>query len=186
MKAFSKVELESIIAVAAKHSERDAIMFRVMTNHAMRVTEVVGGWVRGEDGQRVWHEGITAASIVGGQYLIVPRLKGSKRIEHPLLPNEKSALLRMAAETPTGRFFPISRKTAWAHIKKYGVEAGLPANRVFNHACKHTAGRVGYKGGMTVQELVQYMGHVNPANSLKYAEATMEEATNAFAKAMGS
>jgi integrase len=186
MKAFSREEFEALISVAEKHSKRDALMYRVMMQHCMRVTEVVGGWAKAKKGERYFHEGITAKSIVNGNFLVVPRLKGSRRIEHPLLTNEKEALLKLAADTPEGPLFPMSRKTAWVKIKKYGIEAGIPASRVFNHACKHTAGRLGYKGGMTVQEIVQRMGHVNPANSLLYSQATMEESNEAFAKAVGA
>jgi len=185
MKALDKFELKSLLEVAAKHSWRDALLLRLLFNHAMRVTEVVGGWLEQKDGTKVWHEGLTAKNIVGGNYLVAPRLKGSRPVEHPLLPDEKEALLRLCAEVPEGRLFPMSRKTVWVHIKQYGVEAGIPAPRVFPHCLKHTCGRLGYLGGMTVQEEQEYMGHVNGNNTLVYSRATAEESAKAFAAAVG-
>ena len=185
MKALDKSELKSLLEVAAKHSWRDALLLRLLFNHAMRVTEVVGGWLEQKDGTKVWHEGLTAKNIVGGNYLVAPRLKGSRPVEHPLLPDEKEALLRLCAAVPEGRLFPMSRKTVWVHIKQYGVEAGIPAPRVFPHCLKHTCGRLGYLGGMTVQEEQEYMGHVNGNNTLIYSRATAEESAKAFAAAVG-
>jgi type 1 fimbriae regulatory protein FimB len=183
MKSLTVDELNRLLAVAHRHSERDWLLFKIMFNHAMRVTEVVGGWLYRKDGMKYWHDGLTAKNIVD-DYLVAPRLKGSRRIEHPLLPDEKDAVLKLVIETPSGRLFPMSRKTAWLRIKKYGAEAGIPAPRIFNHALKHTAGRLGYKGGMTVQEIQEYMGHVNVNNSLIYSRATPEEAAQAFAQAI--
>src|SRR5713226_2541576 len=98
MKALSKVELKALLAVAKRHSERDELMLRVMFNHAMRVSEVVGGWLYQSDGSKVWHEGLTAKHIIGGSYIMAPRLKGSRPVEHPVLPDEREALLKLVAE----------------------------------------------------------------------------------------
>jgi len=185
MKALTRDELRTLLAVAAKHSWRDELMYRLMFNHAMRVTEVVGGWLVQPDSSKVWHEGMTAKHVISGSYIMAPRLKGSRPVEHPILPDEKEALLKLCVEVPEGRLFPMCRKTAWAHIKQYGVEAGIAAPRVFCHVMKHTAGRLGYKGGMTVQEIQEYMGHVNGNNSMIYSRATAEEAAAAFASAIG-
>lgn len=185
MKALDKFELKSLLEVAAKHSWRDELMYRLMFNHAMRVTEVVGGWLEQKDGSKVWFEGLTAKNIVGGM-LVAPRLKGSRPVEHPIWDDEREALLRLCAERPEGRLFPMCRKTAWVHIKQYGAEAGIAAPRIFNHVLKHTCGRLGYLGGMTVQEQQEFMGHINGNNTLVYSRATAEESAKAFAKAVGA
>ena len=186
MKALDKSELKALLAVAGKHSWKDELLFRMLFNHAMRITEAVGGWLEQKDGTKVWHEGLTAKNVVGGNYLVAPRLKGSRPVEHPILPDEKEALLRLCAEIPEGRLFPMCRKTAWTKIKRYGAEAGIPAPRIFNHALKHTMGRLGYLGGMSVQEEQEYMGHVNGNNTLIYSRATAEESARAFAAAVGA
>ena len=185
MKALTKIELDAVLAAAGRHSKRDELMFRLMFNHAMRITEATGGWLVQKDKSKVWHEGLSAKNIVGG-YLVAPRLKGSKSIMHPILPDEKEALLALAKEVPEGRFFPMCRKTAWLRIKKYGAEAGIEETRLFTHVFKHTNGRLGYKGGMTLQEQQEYMGHINGGNTMIYSRATEEEAASAFAKAIGA
>jgi integrase len=89
MKALDKFELKSLLEVAGKHSWKDELLFRMLFNHAMRITEAVGGWLEQKDGTKVWHEGLTAKNVVGGNYLVAPRLKGSRPVEHPILPDEK-------------------------------------------------------------------------------------------------
>lgn len=185
MKALTRSELDSVLAAAGRHSWKDELMFRIMFGHGMRITEVVGGWLAQKDKTKIWHEGLTAQSIVGG-YLVAPRLKGSNPVKHPILADEKDALLRLAAEIPEGRLFPMCRKTAWLRIKKYGIEAGIEEARLFPHCLKHTTGRLGYLGGMTLQELQEYMGHINGGNTMIYSRATAEEAASAFAKAIGA
>jgi len=126
---------------------------------------------------------MTAANVIGG-YIVLPRLKGSRPVEHPILPDETQALLRLCTEVPEGRLFPMCRKTVWMKIKRYGVEAGIAPNRLYPHCLKHTAGRLGYRGGMTVQEIQEYFGHVNANNSMIYSRATAEDAATAFARAI--
>ncbi|MFY9842799.1 MAG: tyrosine-type recombinase/integrase, partial [Terriglobales bacterium] len=109
-------------------------------------------------------------------------LKGSRRTTQPLLPAERDGLLELA-RTVEGRFFKMSRETFWRRMKAYGAEAGLPSHRLFPHALKHSAGRLGYLAGMGIPELVAYLGHKNPSNSLIYAQAGEQEAASAFAAA---
>jgi len=66
MKALSRDEFESLLFVAEKHNKRDALMFRIIMQHCMRITEVVGGWAKLKKGAKYFHEGITAKSIVDG------------------------------------------------------------------------------------------------------------------------
>lgn len=186
MKALHAPELRALLAVAAKYSWRDELMYRLMFNHAMRVTELVGGWLKQADGSKVWWDGLHAHHILPTGHIVVPRLKGSLPVDHPVLNDEREALLKLCALVPEGRLFPITRMTAWRHIKKYGIEAGIEKTRVFNHVLKHTCGRLGYKGGMTPQEQQKYMGHVNVNNTMVYSQATVEEAAKAFAAAVGA
>jgi integrase len=169
MKSLTRAELDSLLAVAAKYSTTDALLFLLTFNHGLRVSEVCS---------------LTAKNIADG-FLTVQRLKGSKKTTQPLLPNEKEGLLRLAAVRKTGTLFQISRTTVWRRIKQYGVEAGVPEHKLTPHKLKHTTGRLGYEGGMGVPELQKYLGHVNGKNTLVYLEASEEDACQAFAAAAG-
>ena len=162
MKSLTKNELNRLLAAAETESHRDALMLRTMFNHGLRVSEAIS---------------LDPTNILSG-HLQVQRLKKSRKTTQPLLDDEKELL------TMSGRFFPMSRMTAWRRMQHYGEKAGIPKHLLHPHILKHTCGRLGYKGGMGIPEIVAYLGHVNPGNSLKYMEADEAEACSAFAAAV--
>lgn len=163
MKSLTRDELNRLLAVAEQESRLDSLLIKVMFNHGLRVSEVIE---------------LTPANIVSG-HLVVQRLKSSRKTTQPLLDDEKELL------TMTGRFFPMSRWTVNRRLEHYGAIAGIPEFKRHAHTLKHTTGRLGYLGGMGIPEIVAYLGHVNPGNSLKYMEADESQAAKAFATAVG-
>jgi integrase len=92
--------------------------------------------------------------------------------------------MRLAA-TVEGPFFKMCRKTFWTRMKAYGAEAGIPSFKATCHSLKHTAGRLGYLGGMGVAELQTYLGHRSGASSMVYIQAGEQEAATAFGAVFG-
>jgi integrase/recombinase XerD len=170
LKSLTKPELDSLLAVARKHSETDYLMLLVTFNHGLRVSETLA---------------LTPENLVDG-YLNVQRLKKSKRTIQPLLPNEAKLLRELAAQRGDGRLFPTYRRDFGRKMKRYGAEAGIPAFKCHPHALKHTTGRLAYMGGMGIPEIQKYLGHVNGANTMVYMEADEQEAANEFLKAIGA
>lgn len=169
MKSLQRPELDALLATARKYSERDYLMFLVTFNHGLRVSETLA---------------ILPEHLIGA-YIDIHRLKKSRRTIHPLLPDESAMLRELAAQGP-GRLFPTYRMDFWRKMQRYGAEAGIPAFKCHPHALKHTTGKLGRKGGMSVEELQKYLGHVNGANTMVYMEADEEEAASAFLKAVGA
>jgi integrase len=167
MKSLTKLELSGLIEVAGRHSALDKLMVKVTFNHGLRASETVN---------------LDASNIVG-EYLVLQRLKASRKTSQPLFDDEKAELLELAKSA--GRFFPISRCTFWRRMQAYGREAGIPEIKLHPHILKHSAGRLAYLGGMGIPEIQNWLGHVNGGNTLKYMEATEEEAALAFAAAVG-
>lgn len=170
MKAMTREQLDAVLTVARKYSEDDYLALLVGFNHGLRISEILS---------------LCAENIVNG-YLVVQRLKRSKRTVQPLLPNELQGIMDKVA---TGEpFFNVCRKTLWLHMKQYCAEAGVPFGRDFvtPHSVKHTCGRLGFKGGMTIPEVGARLGHKNLGNALIYMQATEEEASAAFAAAVGA
>jgi integrase/recombinase XerD len=163
MKSLTRDEKERLQDAAKQESSLDALLFRVMFNHGLRVSEVIE---------------LTPANIVSG-HLVVQRLKRSRKTTHPLFEDEKELL------TMTGRFFPMSRVTVWRRMQYYGEKAGLPEFKRHPHCIKHTTGRLAYLGGMGIPEIQKYIGHVNGGNTMVYLEADEETASAAFAAAVG-
>lgn len=164
MKSLTKSELDALLAATP---EPDRLMFLTAFNHGLRVSEVVN---------------LDASNIVDG-HLVVQRLKRSRRTTQPLLPNEKDGLLALAKQQ--GKFFPISRWTAGRRLKEYGKKAGIPEHLLHMHCLKHSCGRLGFKGGMSIPEIQAYLGHKNGGNTMIYLQASEEEAADAFAAAVG-
>ena len=164
MKSLTKKELDALLAATP---EPDRLMFLTAFNHGLRVSEVVN---------------LDASNIVDG-HLVVQRLKRSRRTTQPLLPNEKDGLLALAKQQ--GKFFPISRWTADRRLKEYGKKAGIPEHLLHMHCLKHSCGRLGFKGGMSIPEIQAYLGHKNGGNTMIYLQASEEEAADAFAAAVG-
>jgi type 1 fimbriae regulatory protein FimB len=167
MKSLTKHELDSIIEVAGRHSTRDRLMLKVTFNHGLRASEAVN---------------LDASNIVGN-YLVLQRLKASRKTSQPMFDDEKAELLELA-KLP-GKFFPMCRETFWRKMQAYGKEANIPEVKCHPHCLKHSCGRLAYLGGMKVAEIQTYLGHVNGGNTMVYLEATEEEAALAFATAVG-
>lgn len=177
MKSLTRPELDGLLTVARKYSELDYLMLACIFDHGLRVSEAVC---------------LTKDNIVDG-YLVVQRLKGSRKTSQPLLGNERLGLESLAtAHSDGGRFFlteyepTVARVIAWRRVQKYGREAGVPVFKCHPHALKHTTGRLGYEGGMGLPELQTYLGHVNGKNTMVYAEAPESVACSAFAAAVGA
>lgn len=159
MKSLTKVQLDALLAVAGT----DALMFRVMFNHGLRVSEVIS---------------LNDSNIVDG-HLVIQRLKGSEKTTQRILSDEQELL------TKTGRFFPMSRWTVNRRLMEYGVKAGIPEHLLHAHPLKHTTGRLAYKGGLGVAEIQSILGHKCGGNSMIYMQADENEAFAAFAAAVG-
>lgn len=159
MKSLTRDELNRLLAVAGD----DRLMLTVIFNHGLRVSEVVN---------------LTDANVVDG-YLVVRRLKGSKKTTQRVLDDERELL------TMKGRFFPLSRWTVWRKMQRYCHQAGIPSFLAHPHSLKHTTGRLAYKGGCGLPEIQAILGHVNGGNSMVYLEAEESEAYAAFAVAVG-
>jgi integrase len=169
MKNFSKDELAGLLQAAKAAGPMDYLLILLSFNHGLRVSEVLS---------------LTESNFKDGS-LTIQRLKGSCKTSQKLLPNEAAALAEYVITDPAGRLFPICRKTAWAHIKALGVSAGIDSIKCFPHALKHTTGKMGLKGCMTLPELQTYLGHKSGASTMAYLREDDETASAAFAKVMG-
>lgn len=168
MKSLTREQLNSLLQVARRHSESDYVALLVGFNHGLRVSEILA---------------LTKDNVVDG-YLVVQRLKGSKKTVQALLPSEKDVLESMSA-TIEGKFFTICRKTMWLRMKQYCKEAGIPSFLATPHKLKHTTGVLGLRGGMTLPELQTYLGHVSGSSTMVYLQTDEDVASRAFAAAVG-
>ena len=108
----------------------------------------------------------------------VARLKGGLSTTHPLRSDEirliKAWLAdRARMETDTKALFvserrgPLSRKTAWLAIRRYGEVAGLEI-AAHPHMLRHACGFALADQGADTRLIQDYLGHRNIQHTVRY------------------
>lgn len=165
-----------ILAEAMKHSVEAWLMCYLAFRFHMRAHEVVGGWCswknkKTKEKKRVYYPGLTAANVVGNRFKVT-RLKGSNPIdgeldehENPLL-NVRQAMLNLCSKRQGNqKLFPVTARTFQRWIKRFGVDAGLPAVACHPHTMK-SSGIDYLRDFMDLEALQNESGHKD-LNSLK-------------------
>ncbi|KAF5041127.1 ISKra4 family transposase ISCep1 [anaerobic digester metagenome] len=110
--------------------------------------------------------------------LHVARLKKGLSTTHPLRADELRAIKAWLADRAkmkpdTDSFFvserrgPLSRKTAWVAIKRYGEAAGLPLP-AHPHMLRHACGFALADQGADTRLIQDYLGHRNIQHTVRY------------------
>lgn len=151
---------------AAITSLRDRAIFRLMYHAGLRASEVGTLLMRHWDART--------------ERIHVTRLKGSNSGAHRLNREESRALkawLKVRGSVP-GPIFPsrerspISRKMLWVLVGKYVKLAGLPSELGHPHAFKHACCTHLLERGFRVEQVQDWVGHANIANTMKYSHVT--------------
>jgi len=150
-------------------------MILVAYTHGLRASEVLE---------------LTPAQL-DGEFLLVERLKGSERTTQPIFDNpepllsERQALIDLVRRTPGNqKLFPVSRKTFWRRMQRYGRAAGLPAHKLHPHALKHSCARQ-LIDSAGIHRTQAWLGHKSMASTGKYLKASDEEVAAAARRALG-
>lgn len=164
MKYLSKDELKALLSAIPQ--PRHKLMVLVGFWHGTRVSELIS--LRGRN--------------IKDGYLTVQRLKGSKKTIQPFVYNsdpelsEYEPLMALASQvTPDEILFPITRFGVLKLMKRAGKRAGLPQHKMHPHVLKHSIAMVMIKK-KPIKEVQVYLGHVEGKNTMRYLDATEEEA----------
>ena len=159
-------EVEKLIAAVkgSRNGVRDRCLLLLMFRHGLRVSEACGL--------------LLAQVDIESRVLHVERLKKGLSTTHPLRSDEirviKAWLIERRRLGPEGDAFfvserrsPVSRKTAWAAIRDYGVKAGLslPAHP---HMLRHACGFALADQGADTRLIQDYLGHRNIQHTVMY------------------
>jgi len=159
-------EVEKLIAATkgTRNEARDRCFLLLMFRHGLRVSEACGLVLSQVDTEsRVLH---------------VARLKKGLSTTHPLRADELRAIKAWLADRgkmkpDTDSFFvserrgPLSRKTAWLAIRKYGEAAGLPLP-AHPHMLRHACGFALADQGADTRLIQDYLGHRNIQHTVRY------------------
>lgn len=174
MRAFSYEQLLALLRTARAHRERDWLLFAVIFNHGLRVTEAIG---------------FTRDAVRDGE-LTIQRLKGSLRTvqalvvsDEPLL-SERDPLIEFCARAPYSKpIFDLSRQRVGQLMHRYGEIAGLPESLCFPHALKHTVARLSIQDA-GIEHVRQWLGHKSMSSTGEYLKVTDSEAGEAIGRAI--
>jgi integrase/recombinase XerD len=168
MKSLDKNELIRLLE-AAKINKVHYLAILIAYSHGLRASEVTQ--MRG--------------SQVKDGYLTVERLKGSLKTVQPIL-IEREAIEKLAVSVGlTGRLFPFSTRWFQKLMHRYGKLAGIPYHKARCHTLKHTCAMLALEGGMKLNEVQAYLGHKSLSSTGQYLKVNDDQASKAFAKAVG-
>jgi len=162
-------EVEKLLAATkgARNEARDRCLLLLMFRHGLRVSEACGLVLSQVDTEsRVLH---------------VARLKKGLSTTHPLRADELRAIKAWLADRAkmkpdTDSFFvserrgPLSRKTVFVFIRKYGEVAGLPL-AAHPHMLRHACGFALADQGADTRLIQDYLGHRNIQHTVRYTAA---------------
>ena len=150
-------EVETLLDATkgSRHAARDRCLLLLMFRHGLRVSEACGLRLSQVD--------------VESCVLHVARLKQGLSTTHPLRGDEMRAIkawlaVRARMKPETDAFFlsercgPLSRKTVWFMIGRYGKRAGLPVD-----AHPHML-----RQGADTRRIQDHLGHRNIQHTVKY------------------
>jgi integrase len=157
-------ELERLFRVI--ESPRDRAIFRVAYHAGLRASELGLLEVRDYNPRT--------------ERISVHRLKGSHSGDHHLCREESRVLhawLKVRGALPgllfpSNRRLPIDRTTLDKMMKRYGAMAGLPENLCHFHILKHTCATHLLDKGFNIEQVQDWLGHVNIQSTLVYAKIT--------------
>jgi integrase len=162
--ALSREELHALLAHAAKTDFPIYVLMLVQYWHAGRNSEMVH---------------LTRKNF-SGDYIHYERGKGSESctqelVSHadPLL-DERTVVLNFLAGLKGRRLYPRSRWTYWRHLVKLALAVGLPRHKANTKILKHSI-CTHLLEKLPTNAVQRRAGHVNGANTLRYAQLREEQ-----------
>jgi len=194
--ALTRAELLAFLAAARAARERDWLLFAVMHNHALRVSEAVGDRYRDRK-TKEWRElpGLLVSDISEHGIRIVG-LKGGETVTQPLIAhpepllNEQPALLKgVLLRFGSEKVFKIGRRQVWELMQRYGERANIPPEKRHPHALRHTCGKWMARQMTTpegIKAVQAWMRHQDLGSTGIYLELSQEEVNAAVLPALGA
>ena len=168
-KYLTSLEVEKILAATkgARNEARDHCLLLLMFRHGFRVSEACSLALSQVD--------------IESRLLHVVRLKKGLSTTHPLRRDEVRAVkawlaVRARMQVEVEAFFvserrnPLSRKTVFVAIRKYGELAGLPL-ATHPHMLRHACGFALADQGADTRLIQDYLGHRNIQHTVMYTAA---------------
>ena len=168
-KHLTALEVDKLLAATkgSRNEARDRCLLLLMFRHGLRVSEACGLRLSQVD--------------IEGRVVHVARLKKGLSTTQPLRAEEIKLIkawlaIREKMKPATDAFFvserrgPLSRKTAWLAIRKYGELAGLPLP-AHPHMLRHACGYALADQGADTRLIQDYLGHRNIQHTVRYTAA---------------
>jgi integrase/recombinase XerD len=173
MQAFTEDEWTRLLSAAKRQDLQDWLILSVAYEGFLRVSEVLA---------------LRSGDIMPDGRIICRRLKGSKTNALPIRNLEVrqflDELITRHRPNKGDALFNRSRRTLDWRLKKYGVQAGVPAEKCHAHAIKHTACQAALDATGNILAVKALAGHSDIGSTLAYVSMTTESALAVREKAV--
>jgi len=154
----TEAEVRALLAAASPH--RDAVLFRFCYYTGARISEALGvrweHFSRGQDGQ--WY-----CTLYG---------KGGKTRTVAIRPSLWASLATLPGWGEPAhrrdRVWPITRKTAWAQLRRAAARAGLGGRIISPHVLRHCHATHALEHGAALPDVQAQLGHARLDTTATY------------------
>jgi len=168
MKYFTKDEIQELLRVAKKHSERDWLLLAVAYLYGFRATEAVS---------------LHSDQVRDGK-IVVQREKNSRETTQPLLSHSNELLnVKRHLEDKKGWIFPsrkgsghISRGQFWRIVQRYADLADVDLRVAHPHALKRSIAVHSHTAG--IRNVSNHLGHKSLSSTYIYLRGFEDEAAS--------
>lgn len=177
----SKEEVERFFRAIPKSNVRDRLLFELMYRHGLRRVEAARIRLEDLSDDRIWVTRVKHG--VPGEYPLHPRTQ--KLIVAYLAERRFDGcpyLLRSRQTRPT----PLATTTIYTAFRAYAAAAELPVGKRHPHVLRHSIAVHLMNAGVDAADVQDWLGHVNIATTMIYAQVTNKRREETFRRLVRS
>ena len=171
----SKEEVERFFRVIPAENTRDQLLFELIYRHGLRRVEAALLKLEDISNDRIWIARVKRG--VSGEYPLHPR---SQQLVAAYLINRRFDGSRYLLRSRQNRPIPLSTTTIYAAFRSYAAAAGLPVDKRHPHVLRHSIAVHLMNAGADAADVQDWLGHVNIATTMIYAQVTNKRREETF------
>lgn len=177
----SKDEVERFFRAIPQSNLRDRLLFELMYRHGLRRIEAAHIRVEDIANDRLW---VTRAKHgISGEYPLHPRTAKLLDAYLRARPSDGCPYLLRSRQTSQ---IPLATTTIYAAFRSYATAAGLPLDKRHPHVLRHSIAVHLMNAGVDAADVQDWLGHVNIATTMIYAQVTNKRREETFRRLVRS
>lgn len=171
----SREEVERFFRAIPRERARDQLLFDLMYRHGLRRIEAARLTVDDIADGRIWITRVKHG--VSGEYRLHPRSQALLTAYYQQRPIDGSRYLLCSRQT---RDAPLATSTIYTAFRSYATSAKLPADKQHPHVLRHSIAVHLMNAGVDAADVQDWLGHVNIATTMIYAQVTNKRRDETF------